>query len=514
LGAAVILAADYVLTGPDPELLLPDQAVVVEDGRILAVDLVAEVMQRWPEAEIERLDDCLLMPGFINAHQHGRGLDGVQLGQVDDILETWIAQRRGRGAPDPYALALLAAANMLSNGVTTAIHANTSYGSGNYEGEIRAALRGYDEAGLRVVMCVGAMDRGRLVYPEAETAGFLAGLSPELAQALSEPAPEPYAGDLAATIKLMERLRADYEGHPRITFAYGPAGPQWVSDEMLAGLARDAEKKGIGLHLHALESRAQSVACERLFPGGTMRHLERLGALSQRVSIAHGVWMTPTDIEVAAERGATVVRNPGSNLRLRNGIAPLGDFLRQGLRVAIGTDNTALAGDEDLLGELRLAAGLARGSRWDVEDRPSTVDLLSMLTVNGAIAAQLDFTIGQLQVGACADLVALSLQPARGPYVDERVPLLDLVMARATGRDVRMTMVDGTVLYRNAALEFIDRAEVEAQVRDAVAEARDPIDPAGADLLPEFQTQLRRYYARLTPPERRRGHQRWFPERS
>ncbi|MBV8167475.1 MAG: amidohydrolase family protein [Alphaproteobacteria bacterium] len=513
MGAPFILAADYVLTGPDPELLLPDQAVLVEDNRILAVDLVSELAQRWPDAEVERLDDCVLMPGFINAHQHGRGLDAVQLGQTDDILESWIAQRRGRGAPDPYALALLASANMLSNGVTTAIHANTSYGTGNYEAEIRAALRGYDEAGLRVVMCVGAMDRGRLVYPEEEAAGFLAGLSPELATALSTDAAEPYAGDLAATIALMERLRSDYEGHPRITFAYGPAGPQWVSDEMLAGLARDAEKKGIGLHLHALESRAQSVTCERLFPGGTMRHLDRLGALSQRVSIAHGVWMTPTDIEVAAERGATVVRNPGSNLRLRNGIAPLGDFLRQGLRVAIGTDNTALAGDEDLLGELRLAAGLARASRWDVEDRPTTVDLLSMLTVNGAIAAQLDFTIGQLQVGACADLVAVSLAPARGPYVDERVPLLDLVMARATGRDVRMTMVDGTVLYRSGTLEFIDRAEVEAQVRAAVSEARDPDDPAGADLLPELQAQLRRYYARLTPPERRRGHQRWFPER-
>src|SRR5258708_35322171 len=117
---------------------------------------------------------------------------------------------------------------------------------------------------------------------------------------------------------------------------------------MLAGLARDAEKKGIGLHMHALESRAQSVACERLFPGGTMRHLDRLGALSQRVSIAHGVWMTPTDVEGAAERAAAVVRNPGSNLRLRNGVAPLCEFLPQGLPVAIGTDNTSPARDAEL----------------------------------------------------------------------------------------------------------------------------------------------------------------------
>jgi cytosine/adenosine deaminase-related metal-dependent hydrolase len=347
-------------------------------------------------------------------------------------------------------------------------------------------------------MCVGAQDRALLVYPEEETSNFLAGLSPELSQALTRSHPHPYAGDLASTIGLMERLRSDYEGHPRISFCYGPAGPQWVSDEMLAGLARDAEKKGIGLHMHALESRAQSVVGERLFPGGTMRHLDRLGALSPRVSIAHGVWMTPTDIEIAAERGATVVRNPGSNLRLRNGVAPLGDFLRQGLRVAIGTDNTALVGDEDLLGELRLAAALARTNHWDVEDRPTTADQLAMLTVNGAIAAQLDFLVGQIQVGACADLVALSLTPAQRPYVDPSVPLLDVLLARATGRDVRLTMVDGTIVYRSGELQFIDRAEVEAQVRATAEASRAPFDPAIAELMPELQAQLRRHYGRLT----------------
>ncbi|MBI3512691.1 MAG: amidohydrolase family protein [Proteobacteria bacterium] len=498
MSAAIILAADYVLTGPDPELLLPDQAVLIEDGRIVAVDLLTELVQRAPEADVERLEDCLLMPGFVNAHQHGRALDTLQLGFADDVLEAWIAVRRRRGPPDPYPLALLAACNMLANGVTTAIHANTSYGSGNYEGELRAALRGYDEAGLRVVMCVGAQDRGLVVYPEEDAAGFLAGLSPELGQALSTPMPPPYAGDLAATIGLMDRLLADYGGHPRISFCYGPAGPQWATDEMLAGLARDAEKKGIGLHLHALESRAQSAACERLFPGGTMRHLDRLGALSRRVSIAHGVWMTPTDIEIAAERGATVVRNAGSNLRLRNGIAPLGDFLRQGLRVAIGTDNSALAGDEDILGELKLAAALARSNRWDVEDRPTTADLLAMLTVNGAIAAQLDFLIGQLQGGARADLVALSLGRLQQPYVDPSVPLLDAVLARATGRDVRLTMVDGVVLYRDGALQSVDRAQAEAQVRATAAASREPADPALAELVPELQAQLRRHYAGLT----------------
>ena len=54
MSAAIILAADYVLTGPDPELLLPDQAVLIEDGRIVAVDLLTELLQRAPAAEVRK----------------------------------------------------------------------------------------------------------------------------------------------------------------------------------------------------------------------------------------------------------------------------------------------------------------------------------------------------------------------------------------------------------------------------------------------------------------------------
>jgi cytosine/adenosine deaminase-related metal-dependent hydrolase len=337
-----------------------------------------------------------------------------------------------------------------------------------------------------------------LVYPEEDAPAFLASLSPDLREVLERPRPHPYAGDLAQTIALMDRLLADFAGHPRISFCYGPAGPQWVSDEMLAGLARDADRKGIGLHMHALESRAQSIACERLFPGGTMRHLDRLGALSGRVAIAHGVWMTPADIEMAVERDATVVRNPGSNLRLRNGIAPLGEFLRQGLRVAIGTDNTALHDDEDLLSELRLAAGLARNPDWESEDRPTTIDQLSMLTVNGAVAAQLDFLIGRIAMGARADLTALSVGRTTSPYLDPDSHLLDAVLARATGADVRMTMVDGRILFRDGRLPETDLVAIEEAVRRTADETRPPLDPEAADLLPELKARLGHHYADLT----------------
>ena len=309
----------------------------------------------------------------------------------------------------------------------------------------------------------------------------MAGLPRELKEWLTRPGPPAYAGDGAATIALMNRLRIEYEGHPRIRLCYGPAGPQWVTDELWKCLAEDAGKSDLGLHLHALESPAQAAACAELYPDGVFRHLEALGAMTPRTVIAHGVWVDDADMEVIARTGATVVRNPGCNLRLRNGIAPLTRYLEHGVRVALGTDNAALADDEDLLKELRLAALLAREPDWNGRAPPTAGDLMAAVTVNGAVAAQVAADVGTLDAGMKADLIAVSLDRVRRPYLDPDMPIVDASLARATGADVRLTMVDGRVVYRDGRHALLDIEEVEREARETALAARQPKDLKNVD---------------------------------
>jgi 5-methylthioadenosine/S-adenosylhomocysteine deaminase len=471
-----ILAPDFLLARPQAQSLVAGLALAVVEERIARIDEPNVLRERWPRAEFITLPGCIIMPGLVNAHQHGRGLSQISLGYHDDFLEAWIASRRGRGVLDAYAVTRLAAARMLTHGVTTAIHANYSYGSGHYEAEVRAQLRAYDEVGLRVTLCIGALDRGAVVYPPEEPC-FMAGLPADLRDWLSQSGIAAYAGGADATIALMARLRADFGAHPRIRLCYGPAGPQWVSDELMAALARDAEKNGLGLHLHALESPAQRAAAAKLFPSGVFAHLRRLGALNERTVIAHGVWVNDADIAELARAGATVVRNPGCNLRLRNGIAPLARYLASGVRLAIGTDNAALDDNEDLLSELRLAAYLGREPDWNGPEPPSTDQLLTMATVNGAAAAQLAPDVGTLDVGNRADLVAIALERTRSPYLDDDMPILDALLARAQGTDVRLTMVDGCIRYKNGELIGLDLEEIEQQAARAAGDACRPACP-------------------------------------
>ena len=95
-----LLEADFVAAGADPPVgitIIKKGAGAIEGDQIVDIGLATDLAARHTSAEREQFPDAILMPGFVNAHQHGRGLSQIQLGYPDDQLEPWIA-RRSRGA--------------------------------------------------------------------------------------------------------------------------------------------------------------------------------------------------------------------------------------------------------------------------------------------------------------------------------------------------------------------------------------------------------------------------------
>ena len=503
-GAAepVILLPDAVLVNDGSTVPVSGAAIRIDGNRVAEVGEANSVLHAHPDATVVDLPNCLVMPGLVNAHQHGRGLSDLQQGSRDDLLELVIAARITRGPQDCEPLVSLACAEMLRNGVTCTVQANVAFGN-DYEAEIRAMLHAYDKAGIRATVCVGAQDRGEIVYPQEDEPAVLASLPDELQRLLSARRRRPYAGDGLATVALMDRLLADYGNHPRIKLLYGPAGPQWLSDEFFKCLVDAASNQGVAFHLHCLETRAQRAALDRIYPEGVLAHLDGLGVLSPRTSLAHCVFLSPEDMDIAAKREITIVHNPGSNLRLHNGAAPVARFNERGVRVAIGTDNRALEQGEDLLKEIRLAQGLARSPEWNGPQALRLSDLLNMATVNGARAATVEDEVGTLEVGMKADLIAISLDRVFGVYLDDDVPILEAVMARADGRDVRLTMVEGRVLFKDGALLSIDEAEVRARARHTAKASCKEFGARDRRLAQVLRDRLRDHYGKMTACERR-----------
>lgn len=467
---------------------LRDGAVLVVGGRIAAVGSSLPVPDG---ARVIKLGDAVLMPGLVNAHQHGRGISQLSMGYPDAPLEPWIAARRRHGPPDIHGVTRLAAEAMLAHGITATLHANYTYGSGDYGAELRAQIAAYRAAGLRATVCVGVQDRGGLVYPDADEAAFVAGLPDAARTLVTRPAPPPYAQDWAESVALMDALQAETAGDPTVTLAWGPAGPQWVSDDLWRRIAADAARRGVGVHFHLLESPAQAAAARRLYPEGTLARLRARGLFAARTSCAHGVHMTSADIDIAAAEGLAVVLNPGSNMRLFNGPPPVAALRAAGVRLAVGTDNCALTDDEDHLRELRLAVLLGRaGSAPTLNE---AANLLHMATAGGAAAAFLPEGHGTLAPGAPADLAAFATaRVGIGPDTPAG-QVVDRLLAQGSGRDCVLTVVAGAVRF---AARRSDRARLDHWRAVAAASVAARAELASADAVAGLQAALANHYAR------------------
>lgn len=468
------LFPDVVLVGANFEERR-GAALSIVDGVIAEIADGAVLRARPGQAEIIDLSGQAVMAGFVNAHQHGRGITQFQLGFDDDVLEIWMPGLRRSGVLDPYLQTLLSCLDMIAAGVTGVIHANTAYGSGDPAGEMRRTMRAYADAGLRAAVGMGLWDRAGTVYPASREPGFLASLPNDLAARMRARRPS-FCATAEDAKSLMRLLRAECDTE-RVRAAYAPAGPQWVSDDLMAAALRDAADLGLVVHMHVAESWVQHLTLRELYPEGLLAHLAALGPVDERLSFGHAVWLGAADADAAAERGVTFVRNAGSNLRLRAGIAPLAQYRRRGVPVAIGTDSFSLDEDEDILKELRLAGRLARSPQWSGPTPPNPVEMLQMLTRAGARAAAFGASAGLLVEGAPADLVAIDLQHPRGARVAPATPVADLIYYRAGQRDIRMTMVGGDILYRDGRHLRHDRSAVAEQAAEDVARAAGAVTP-------------------------------------
>jgi 5-methylthioadenosine/S-adenosylhomocysteine deaminase len=139
-------------------------------------------------------------------------------------------------------------------------------------------------------------------------------------------------------------------------------------------------------------------------------------------------------------------------------------MLRAGVNVALGTDSVASNNQYDLFAEMRMAAILQKGIKKDPSLMPVN-EVLKMGTVNGARAMGFD-DVGLLKPGMKADLIILD--PDAENLSSAIDPLANIVYS-AQGLNVRLTMVDGRVIYRDGAYMTIDAERALSRFREAQA---------------------------------------------
>jgi 5-methylthioadenosine/S-adenosylhomocysteine deaminase len=387
------------------------RTLLIEGGQIIAVAAPGA------GSEAERIggERTLAVPGFVNAHQHGIPHSQAAAGIPDAPLEPWMVSLMAAPSVDPYGAARFVAAQQRRAGTTTTVHQHYTFASTpeGYDAEVRAFLSGYRDGGIRAVFALDFKDRGEPThFPEHFLATLPAGLHSGALELTVKLPPLAELKDVVAGI--VADVRSGRYGDASLLL--GPSGPVWCSDDLMRALVVLGEEHDLGMTSHVLESPYERAFGPSAYGGrGTIPALDALGVLSPRFLLAHGCQISGPDAGLLAERGCTVVSNPGSNLRLHNGVAPISMLLEAGVNVAVGTDSFALGDRDNILDELRLMKALQRVQGAHEVGLTDTA-LFSILTENGARAVGRP-ALSRIEPGAAADLVLVDLDalcPAAG----------------------------------------------------------------------------------------------------
>lgn len=474
-----------------------DFGVLVRGGRIEATGPRAELTRRYPEADVSGGDGLLLLPAFVNSHDHGRGLGTASLGVADDLLEIWLKGLGGLPSIPPLLLAQYEGLQLLRSGVSALAHSHNPASWTGMADELPDTIRGYQQAGVRVALHPPLVDQNALVYAEAES--FVAGLPSMLAEAV-QPflAPHPLSHD--AYFEMLDDLYERYHDavDHRLHVQVSPAGGQWCSDELILRAVEFARQRSTRVQMHMLETAYQRHYAHKTWGKSFVRHLEDIDALGNWLTLAHMVHLDGGDFVPLVENDVSVVHNPSSNLRLRSGIAPVAALLGAGVRIAVGLDGHGLDDDQDYLRELRLA--------WTLANRPGAESasvaartVLEMGTTAGAAATfGAGVPLGKLEPGYLADLVLVDWRdgvcgPWTPPHLPEPDYVPDFLLRRAVKAHVHSVMVGGEWRLRAGQHTSLDEHEIAGAIRESLADQ--PPQRPDSRLLAALAPYLRRFYA-------------------
>jgi cytosine/adenosine deaminase-related metal-dependent hydrolase len=472
------LTAARLLARPGREPALRDVEIEIIDGRIGGI----------AEDDTRSAGDNLVLPALANGHDHGRGLLRLAYGALDDALEVWLAASSGLHPPiDPYLVAVNAFSRMARSGVTATVHCHMPQRFDRLTEEAKAVCQAARDIGIRIAFVVPMLDRNRLAYGEDESVLTLLDESDRTMLRERWVRPLPSAAD---QIAMADALAAEIESE-QVNVQYGPFGLEWASDDLLGLVAERSAATGRRVHMHCQETRHQRAWADANYPEGFMRHMDELGVVSPRLTLAHCVWLQRAEWQLLAERGATVATNASSNMRLGSGIAPIADMLDDNVRVAFGVDALSLDDDDDALRELRLTYQLHGGNSFGPPDRQADLLGAAMTTAYEVIANDSDH--GRIEPGAPADLIELDFDTLAADLISARTTEISLVLGRATRHHIKQVIAGGRQIVQNGRLLGVDEVALNSEL---LAQARAGADDANAFIpaLERYQTAIRQFY--------------------
>ena len=394
--------------------------VWIKNDKIACVVDEEELASQWdkdfPKIHWDIELDCkdnLLMPGFKDAHTHS-AMTFLRSFADDVPLQEWLNEKvfpmeAKLSGEDIYHLTRLAVLEYLTSGITSIFEMYLTPDT---------IAQACQDMGMRCVLTSGL-------------------------------------NNFCSSIEQVEEEYLKWnKKNSLISYQLGFHAEYTTSKDLLHKLADLSHKYHAPVYTHLSETKREVEECRERYGMTPAVFLDTLGLFEFGGGGFHCVHMTEADMDVFRRKRLSVITNPASNMKLASGVAPIAEFVRKKIPVAIGTDGPASNNCLDMFREMFLVTGLSKLRENDAASMDAML-VLQMATVQGAKAMRLG-RADVLAKGKYADIVMIDLhKPNMQPV--HNIP--KNIVYSGSKSNVRMTMIGGRVLYYNGEFHVGDSAE-------------------------------------------------------
>ncbi len=418
-----------------------DGAIAIDGETIKEIGQTEELRNKYPDAEFINAEHRLVMPGFLNAHMHlystfarGMGLKGEPPKTFGEILKKlwWKLDKNLTTKEELYYSAMVPLIEGIKSGTTAILDHHASFGliDGSLDIIEKAAL----DAGVRSVLCYETSDRwGK----EARDAS------------------------IRENVRFIMKKKKDVITEPETLTAatFGMHASLTLSDETLEMSKSEAERLGVGFHIHVAEGEEDVEDSLKKSGVRVVERLKKFGILGDKTLAIHCIHINEKEIDILKETNTMVVHNPESNMNNAVGVAPILEFFKKGILTGIGTDGYT----PSMFESVKVAYILPKLHYKD--PRVGGGESQKMLFENNRkiFAKFFDKPVGVIEEGAYADIIILDYYPPTPFNADNAFYHLIFGM-----RDnlVNTTIINGRVVMKDRKLLNIDEEEIMAKSRE------------------------------------------------
>ncbi len=443
----MIITNGKIVTWGDPNEILEHKALLIQDGVIKEIEDETTLKATHPDEEVLDAQGQMVMPGLICAHTHfygafsrGMAVPGEPSRNFQEILANlWWKLDKGLDEEGVKYSALALLADATRYGCTTLFdhHASPNCIDGSLDIEADAVL----ESGLRASLCYEVTDRDgeeRALAGIRENGRYISGVK---------------AGNYS------QMLKAHFGLHASLT----------VNDQTLEKCLTENNGR-VGFHSHAAEGIVDQEDSLVKYGKRVIERFADSGVLGETTILAHGVHVTPHEIDLLAQSGTWLSHQPRSNMNNAVGVAPIEEMLKQGVKVCLGNDGFSNA----MWQEWFFAYLIQKDNQADPRAMNGYDVMKIAVEHNSRLATQTwdGLRIGKIEKGAAADLILVDYHPIT-PMRAGNLPW-HILFGFRDGM-VTSTIAGGKLLMKDRKLLLLDEAEIAAKAREAAIRTWDRV---------------------------------------